>query len=85
MPQYPREEIRGSLWGRGRIGFIVGAALIVFLLVRVPAIRWFLGISLLVGLVMWRVIAWYNAHTPVKTADEDKVVLHLNDDEDVRR
>jgi hypothetical protein len=50
------------------------------LLIWVPAIRWFLAIAVVIGIAMAGLIHWYNERTPVKVTEE-KVVLHLNDDE----
>ena len=80
MTQFAHERIRGSLWARGTMGIIVGGVVVLGLLVWVPAIRWFLAIAAVIGLAMAAIIHWYNEHTPVKVR-EDKVVLHLNDEE----
>jgi len=81
MSRFAHERIRGSLWGRGPMGFAAGAAIIIVLLVRYSAIRWFLGISVVIGVVIALGLRWYHQRVPVKDPGEDKVVLHLNDDE----
>ena len=81
MTRFPQQRIQGSLWIRGRIGIAAGAAVILLLLVRYSAIRWFLGISVMIGVVIALGLRWYHQRVPVKDPREDKVVLHLNDDE----
>lgn len=80
--EFSKDRIRGSLWGRGRGGFLAGALVILILLIWVPAIRWFLGISVVIGLAMAAIIHWYNERTPIKTEPKDQIVLHLNDDDE---
>jgi len=58
---------------------IAGAAIIGILIVRVPVVRWFLGIAVVIGLVLVPLIQWWHEKHPVKDPDEDKIVLHLND------
>ena len=77
MPDFPQDRIRGSLWGRGRAGIVAGAVVIALLLYWVPAIRWFLGISVVLGLAMAALIGWWNTRRPVKDPEEEKIVLHL--------
>lgn len=81
MARFSHDRMEGSLWGKGRLGFISGGLIVLILLIWVPAMRWFLGISVVIGAVMALVIHWYYEHTPIKEIDEDKTVLHLNDDE----
>jgi hypothetical protein len=81
MSRFANERIRGSLWGRGPVGMAAGVAVIVLLLVRYSAIRWFLGISVVIGVVIALGLSWYHQRVPIKDPHEDKVVLHLNDDE----
>ncbi|MGE5110753.1 MAG: hypothetical protein ACM3JB_07855 [Acidobacteriaceae bacterium] len=81
MRQYtPRVE--GSLWTKGNSGIILGGIVVVGLLVWVPVIRWFLVISVVVGLVMAGIIRWWNEHHEVKPEDEGKIRLGLMDDEE---
>jgi hypothetical protein len=80
MRQYtPR--IQGSLWSKGRAGIIIGGAIIVGLLVWVPVIRWFLAISVVVGLGMAGFIHWWNEHHEVKPERQAEIRLGLMDDE----
>jgi hypothetical protein len=79
MTRYAQERIRGSLWSNGILGMVAGGVMVVGLLIMVPPIRWFLAIAVVIGLGMAGIIHWYNEHVPVKV-DEDKIVLHLNDD-----
>ena len=71
--------MQGSLWTKGRAGMIAGAALIGILIIRVPVVRWFLAIAVVIGLVLVPLIRWWNDSHPVKDPDEDKIKLHLND------
>ncbi len=79
--KFSHERVQGSLWTKGRAGMIAGAAIIAILLIKVPVIRWFLAIAVLIGLVLVPLIRWYYESHPVKSPEEDKIVLHLNDDE----
>ena len=81
MPRFAHQRIRGSLWSRGPLGIGVGAAVIILLLVRYSAVRWFLAISAVIGVVIAFGLRWYHQRVPIKDPHEDKVVLHLNDDE----
>ncbi|HUO59876.1 MAG TPA: hypothetical protein VMU24_04350 [Candidatus Acidoferrales bacterium] len=81
MTRFPHQRIQGSLWIRGPFGIAVGVAVIALLLVRYSAIRWFLGISVVIGVVIALGLHWYHERVPVKDPEEDKAVLHLNDDE----
>jgi hypothetical protein len=81
MTRFVQQRMRGSLWGRGPIGMTAGAAVILVLLVRYSAIRWFLGISVIIGLVIALALRLYHQRVPIKDPREDKIVLHLNDDE----
>ena len=85
MSRFEHQRIRGSLWTRGRVGTAVGAALILVLFIRFAVIRWFLAISVVIGVVIAAIIHWYYEHKPITAPDEDKIVLHLNDDEPPRK
>lgn len=71
--------MQGSLWTKGRAGMIAGAAIIAILIIRVPVVRWFLAIALVIGVVLVPLIRWWHESHPVKDPDEDKIKLHLND------
>jgi hypothetical protein len=71
--------MQGSLWTKGRAGMIAGAAIIAVLVIRVPVVRWFLAIALVIGVVLVPLIRWWHDSHPVKDPDEDKIKLHLND------
>jgi uncharacterized membrane protein YedE/YeeE len=58
---------------------IAGAAIITVLVIRVPVVRWFLAIALVIGVVLVPLIRWWHDSHPVKDPDEDKIKLHLND------
>ena len=59
---------------------IAGAAVIGVLLIKVPVIRWFFLIAAVIGLVLVPLIRWWHEKHPIKDPEEDKVVLHLNDE-----
>ena len=81
MRQYtPR--VQGSLWTKGKAGIILGLIVVIGLLIWVPVIRWFLAISIVVGLVMFGIIRWWNEHHEVKPEDEGEIRLGLMDDEE---
>jgi hypothetical protein len=81
MRQYtPRVE--GSLWTKGKMGIILGAIVILGLLIWVPVMRWFLAISVVVGLIMAGIIRWWNEHHEVKPETEGEIRLGLLDDDD---
>jgi hypothetical protein len=61
---------------------ILGAIVILGLLIWVPVIRWFLGISVVVGFVMAGIIHWWNEHHEVKPETEGEIRLGLMDDEE---
>lgn len=71
--------MQGSLWTKGRAGLIAGAAIIAILIIRVPVVRWFLAIALVIGVVLVPLIRWWHDRHPVKDPEEDKIKLHLND------
>jgi hypothetical protein len=71
--------MQGSLWTKGRAGMIAGAAIIAVLVIRVPVVRWFLAIALVIGVVLVPLIRWWHDSHPVKDPEEDKIKLHLND------
>ena len=77
-----QERIKGSLWTKGTFGLVAGGAIIVGLLIWVPAVRWFLGISVVIGLAMAGIIHWWNEHHAVKTEDEEQIRLGLLDDDE---
>lgn len=58
---------------------IAGAAIIAILIIRVPVVRWFLAIALVIGVVLVPLIRWWHDRHPVKDPEEDKIKLHLND------
>ena len=63
---------------RGSAGLVVALAVVVVLLVALPAYRWFFLISVVIGLVIWRGLAlWYRLR-PIKDAEvENKRPLGL--------
>ncbi len=80
MRRYTQTRIQGSLWGRGVGGILLGAAVLVVLLVFVPAIRLFAGISVAIGVVAAGILYLYNKYVPVREPEEARIVLHLNDE-----
>lgn len=79
MKRYSQPRMQGSLWTKGRAGLIAGAAIIAILIIRVPVVRWFLAIALVIGVVLVPLIRWWHDRHPVKDPEEDKIKLHLND------
>ena len=84
MERY-KPRIAGSLWSKGVVGILFGGIILVGLLIWVPAIRWFLGISVVIGVLMAAVIHWWNEHRPVEKEPEAEIRLHLLDDENDRK
>ncbi len=79
MTRFAQKRIQGSLWTKGRAGMIAGAAIIAFLIIRVPVVRWFLLIAAIIGVILVPGIRWYHAKFPVKDPEQDQIKLHLND------
>ncbi len=73
--------MQGSLWSKGIVGMVAGGAIVVGLLIWVPAMRWFLAISVVIGLVMAGVLHWWNEHHEVKPEKEAEIKLGLLDDD----
>ena len=62
----------------GRTGLIAVAAVILILLIWLPAYRWFFLISLVIGLVIWRGLALWHKMRPIKDDEvENKRPLGL--------
>lgn len=80
MRQYT-PHIQGSLWSKGKAGIILGGIVVVGLLIWYPVIRWFLGISVVIGLAMAGIIHWWNEHHQVKPETEGEIRLGLMDDD----
>ncbi len=74
MPEVPSTEVRE----RSKIPLLIVAAVIVGIAVWQPAARWFLLISVAIGIVAAVIIHFINTR-PVKTKEDDQVRLHLND------
>ena len=83
MTRSADERIRGSLWSNGVLGAAIGAVVVVGLLVFVPAIRWFLAVTVVLGAAMAVIMRWYYARVPAKLDVKDQIVLHLNDDDEI--
>jgi Na+-translocating ferredoxin:NAD+ oxidoreductase RnfD subunit len=77
----PKARLEGSLWNKGKVGLLFGGILLAALLIWVPAIRWFLAISVVIGVAMAAVIHLWNEHRPIKTEPKDQIRLHLMDDD----
>ncbi len=56
------------------LGIVVAVAA-----VRWPAVRWFIGISVLFGIVLLPLVRWWN-NRPAKVQEEEQIRLHLDDD-----
>jgi hypothetical protein len=63
---------------QGSAGLIVAVAVVAILLVALPAYRWFFLISVVIGLVIWRGLAFWHKLRPIKDAEvENKRPLGL--------
>jgi uncharacterized membrane protein YqjE len=51
---------------RGKTGLLVAVAVVVVLLIALPAYRWFFLISLGIGIVVAAILYFWNQHKPVK-------------------
>jgi len=60
---------RGRFSFRGKTGLIAAAAIVVVLLVGLPAYRWFFAISVLIALVVAAVLHFWYKYKPIKEAD----------------
>ncbi len=75
-------RISGSLWSKGLVGILAGGVIVLGLLIWIPAIRWFFGIALVIGLVMAGIIHWWNEHHEVKLEEQEgELRLGLMDDD----
>ncbi len=77
--RYAKSRVQGSLWSKGRVGIIAGAAVIGILIIKVPVVRWFLAIAAVIGIILVPGIRWYHEKFPVKDPEEDQIKLHLDD------
>ena len=66
QPAGPRSVLRSSA------SLIVAVALVVGLLVWLPAYRWFFLISLAIGIMVAGILYFWNKHRPVKEEDIEK-------------
>ncbi len=74
MPEVPTTEVRE----RSKIPLLIVAAVIVGIAIWQPVARWFLLISVAIGVVAAVIIHFVNKR-PVKTQEDEQVRLHLND------
>ncbi len=71
-PGAPRKFLRGGA------GLVVAAALVLILLIWLPAYRWFFLGSLGIGVVVAAILYFWHKHKPVKEEDvENKHPLGL--------
>ena len=74
----PEHQSRLSFSIKGSTGLIVAIAVVVILLVALPAYRWFFLISVLIGLVIAGGLALWHKLRPIKDEDlENKRPLGL--------
>lgn len=74
----PEQQSRLSFGIKGSTGLIVAIAVVVILLVALPAYRWFFLISVLIGLVIAGGLALWHKLRPIKDEDlENKRPLGL--------
>jgi O-antigen/teichoic acid export membrane protein len=72
QPSEPRRFLRG------RTGLIAVLAVVIILLVWLPAYRWFFLISIGIGLIVACILHFWNKYRPVKEKDvENKRPLGL--------
>lgn len=78
MSMEPQSRSRFSFTPRGSAGLIVAVLVVVFLLIALPAYRWFFAISVLIGLVIaGGLTLWHRLH-PIREAEvENKRPLGL--------
>ena len=63
---------------KGPAGLIVAIAVVLAVLVAFPAYRWFLGISILIGVIVAAILFFWHKLRPVREEDvEDKRPLKL--------
>ncbi len=76
-PSPPPVEPRGYL--RGSASLVVAVAVVLILLIMLPAYRWFFLISLAIGIVVAAILYVWNRHKPIKEKDiENKRPLGLD-------
>jgi cytosine/uracil/thiamine/allantoin permease len=69
MPSEIEPAPRFSL--KGKLGLIVAVAVVVILLVALPAYRIFFAISVAIGVVVAGILYLWNKYRPVKEAEEE--------------
>ena len=60
------------------IRLIIGAAIAVILVILVPAARWFIAISVAVGLLIAVILHFWHKYKPIKPEDVDNRPLKLD-------
>jgi uncharacterized membrane protein YesL len=56
---------------KGAAGLIIALAVVLVLLIMLPAYRLFFGISAALGVIVWRVLVSWHKFKPVKEEDVD--------------
>jgi hypothetical protein len=69
MERDPSDPSSGMSFLRGKTGLIAAIAIVVVLLIGLPAYRWFFLISVLIGLVIAGGLALWHRLKPIKEAD----------------
>lgn len=64
---------------KGIAGLLIAVAIIVGFVLWIPALKYFLLGALIVGIVVVFILRTWYARRPVKTPEDDKIKLHLND------
>jgi hypothetical protein len=62
-------------------GLIIGTAMVIVLLVAVPALRWFLLLSVPLGLIVALILYVWNKRHPARPKEDDTVKLNLKIDD----
>ena len=69
MEPDPPESSKGKLTFRGTSGLIAAIAVVVLLLIWLPAYRWFFLISVLIGLLIAAGLTLWHKLKPIKESD----------------
>ena len=68
----PESVGRSGFTLRGSTGLIVALVVVAILLIALPAYRWFFLVSLLIGLVIARGLAWWHRLHPIEEQDVEQ-------------
>ncbi len=77
MQTHP-QPVPGRRYFRGTAGLLVAVAVVLILLIWLPAYRWFFLISVGIGVLVAAILYLWNKHKPIKPEDVDKRPLKLD-------